>query len=149
MEISLPALFIFTVAFVAASVYIGLLIGRHNQADGVAQLTGPAVGAILGLLAFILAFTFNMAAGQYDQRKQQLLQEIGIIKTAYLRAGLLPEAVAADAKSLLREYVEVRVAMTRQPESLQTGIARSDEINRELWALVENQMSPGPPLITT
>jgi hypothetical protein len=148
LEISLLTLFIFTVVFVAVAVYIGILIGRHNQAEGVAQITGSAVGAILGLLAFILAFTFNMAAGQYDQRKQELLQEIGIIKTAYLRAGLLPEAAANDARSLLREYVDVRVAISRQPESLQAGLARSDEINRELWALIQNQMSIGPPSIT-
>src|SRR5262245_52157769 len=49
------------------------------------------VGSTLGLLAFMLAFTFGLATSRYDARKQFVLDEAVAIRTADLRAQLLPE----------------------------------------------------------
>ncbi|MBW1790203.1 MAG: hypothetical protein JRK53_26925 [Deltaproteobacteria bacterium] len=48
---------------------------------------GSIIRAALGLLAFILAFTFGMAASRFDTRKAITLDEANAIKTTYLRAG--------------------------------------------------------------
>src|SRR6185369_10400265 len=47
---------------------------------------GSMVGATLGLLAFMLAFTFGMASARYDTRRQLIRDEANAIQTAYLRA---------------------------------------------------------------
>ena len=52
---------------------------------------GTMVGATLGLLAFILAFTFGLASSRFDNRRQLLLDEASALGTIYLRAGMLPE----------------------------------------------------------
>jgi hypothetical protein len=48
---------------------------------------GLVVGATLGFLAFLLAFTFNMAANRYDTRKGLLVEEQNAINATYRRSG--------------------------------------------------------------
>ena len=66
------------------------------------------VAATLGLLAFILAFTFGLAASRFDSRMQVLLDEANAIGTTYLRAGMLPEQ-GKQIRALLREYADARL----------------------------------------
>ena len=68
------------------------------------------VGAILGLLAFMLAFTFSLAASRFEARRQGVLDEANAIGTTYLRARFLPQPQRDEAARLLREYVDVRGA---------------------------------------
>jgi hypothetical protein len=70
------------------------------------------VGAALGLLAFILAFTFGLAAARFDNRRQVLLDEANAIGTTYLRAGVLPER-SEQIRTLLRDYVSTRLRAVR------------------------------------
>ena len=70
------------------------------------------VGAMLGLLAFILAFTFGLVAARFDTRRQVLLDEANAIGTTYLRAGMLPEQ-GEKIRALLRDYVSVRLNAVR------------------------------------
>jgi hypothetical protein len=98
---------------------------------------GSVVGAALGLLAFMLAFTFQITANRYDTRKQLLLDEATSIRDAYLRASLLPEPQRAESRKLLREYVDLRVGVAANHGILHLAIARSEQIHRELWARAE------------
>ena len=68
-----------------------------------------SVGTTIGLLAFLLAFTFGMAASRYDTRKQLVLQEADAIGTTYLRADFLQEPQRSNIRNLLREYAALRV----------------------------------------
>jgi len=52
------------------------------------------IAAILGLLAFRLAFTFGVAASRFDTRRELVLDEANAIGTTFLRAALLPTASA-------------------------------------------------------
>ncbi|MGB5965921.1 MAG: hypothetical protein WBF77_03685 [Sulfurimonadaceae bacterium] len=45
----------------------------RNDREG-SNSTSPMVGGLLGMLAFVLAFTFSMAASQHNLRKQNVLQ---------------------------------------------------------------------------
>ena len=96
---------------------------------------GSVVGAVLGLLAFILAFTFGMAASRFEARKQLVLEEANAIGTTYLRAGLLPQTQGLEVKRLLREYAEVR--LNRQFESIQELLKKSEAIHGRLWSQTE------------
>jgi hypothetical protein len=69
---------------------------------------GEMVASTLGLLAFILAFTFGLAASRFDAKRQLLVDEANAVGTTYLRAEMLPER-RDEIRALLRDYVEVRI----------------------------------------
>jgi hypothetical protein len=93
---------------------------------------GEMVTATLGLLAFILAFTFGLAASRFDAKRQLVVDEANAIGTTYLRADMLP-AHRDDIRALLRAYVDVRIeAIT--PDRLAAGIRHSEALQNQLWA---------------
>jgi len=98
---------------------------------------GTIVGAIFALFAFLLAFTFQIAAGRYNDRKELLLEEVTQIRTAYLRAGLIPEPFRSNTKKLLVEYVDLRVELANNPVKLGQLIPRSQQILDSFWNYAE------------
>ena len=89
------------------------------------------VGATLGLLAFILAFTFGLAAARFDTRRQVLLDEANAIGTTYLRAGMLPER-REEIRALLRNYVDTRLEAVRSG-NIAEGMRQSENIQNDVW----------------
>ena len=127
-------------AVVALIVYeIGFRIGRWWQGRTPEEQEGPTgvlVGSLLALMAFLLAITMGMASDRYDTRRGLVLAEANSIGTTYLRAGYLPEPVASRSQELLREYVPLRIAVNDLGE-VNVRIARSVEIQNELWSMAE------------
>ena len=66
-------------------------------------------GAVFGLLALLLGFTFAMSVNRYDLRKQLQVDEANAIGTTWLRAGALLEPARSLEQQLLKEYVLVRL----------------------------------------
>lgn len=93
---------------------------------------GAIVAAQLGLLAFLLAFSFGIVVSRFDQRWQVLLNEANAIGTAYLRASMLPDAQGASIRHLLREYADVRLQATTGT-SIDQVLRRSEDIHQQLW----------------
>src|SRR5262245_50764070 len=89
---------------------------------------GGMVGAELGLLAFLLAFTFGIAASRFDTRRDVLLDEAKAIGTAYLRAAMLPEPHRTEVRRLLRAYADERIAAARGA-SVEEAIRRSEDLH--------------------
>ncbi|HEU5167293.1 MAG TPA: hypothetical protein VFU29_17235 [Chitinophagaceae bacterium] len=98
---------------------------------------GSVVGAAFGLLAFMLAITFQIAANRYDKRKELLLEEVTNIRTGYLRAGLIPEPYRTNTKKFLVEYVDLRVDLTNDLSKLSNSLSRSQQILDSLWKYTE------------
>ena len=98
---------------------------------------GSVVGAALGLLAFMLAFTFQIAAGRYEARKELLLDEVTNIRTTWLRAGVVPEPFRSETKKLLLEYVDLRVDLANDLSKLSSVMSRSQQILDKFWESVE------------
>jgi len=98
---------------------------------------GSAVGATLGLLAFMLGFTFQIVGNRYDHRKELLVNEISGIRTFYLYAGLVPEPIRSDARRLIVEYVDLRVAFRDDPSKFESSKVRSMQILDTLWKFSE------------
>jgi hypothetical protein len=114
----------------------GYRLGQWRRARVASEKEAPVgamVGPILGLLAFMLAFTFGLAANRYEARRQAVLDEANAIGTAYLRTKLLPEPQRSETARLLREYVDVRVRAVNEAK-IAEGIARSEELQQLLWA---------------
>jgi hypothetical protein len=120
---------------VLLSVEAGYRVGslRAHQVKEQETPVGEMVAAMLGLLAFILAFTFGLAASRYDNRRQVLLDEANAIGTTYLRAEMLPEG-GDQIRALLRKYVDARLQAVK-PDQLAEGIRRSEELQNQLWAI--------------
>jgi hypothetical protein len=128
-------LFLLIVALVLAAIEGGYRLGcyRHRRSDREKDApVGTMVGATLGLLAFMLAFTFGMAASRFDTRKQLVLDEANAIGTTYLRTAMLPER-RDDIRTLLRSYVDARLEAVRSGQVAE-AILRSENIQAQLWS---------------
>jgi hypothetical protein len=128
-------LFLTIIVLVLAAIEGGYRLGRyrHRQAGHEKDApVGAMVGATLGLLAFMLAFTFGMAASRFDTRKQLVLDEANAIGTTYLRTAMLPEG-RDEIRDLLRSYVDARLDAVR-PGRVAEGLIRSEDIHGQLWS---------------
>ena len=82
----LPLWMIFPVTLVLAllSVEVGCRVARYRRErakDKTEAPVAPIVAATLGLLAFMLAFTFGIAAARFEERRQAVLSESNAIGT--------------------------------------------------------------------
>ena len=121
-------------------ILIGQRYGQHRKkkSEDVPQApVGAVVGAAFGLLAFMLAITFQITANRFDTRKQLLLEEVTNIRSTYLRAGLIPEPFRDNTKKMLVEYVDLRVDLAKDFSKLNIGLIRSQQILDSLWKYTE------------
>lgn len=135
---SLPlwGLYLATTAVVLVSVETGFQFGKYRRRIGAAEMEGPVgpmVGATLALLAFLLTFTFGIAASRFEARRQGSLDEANSIGTTYLRAGLLPEPHRAQVQQTLRDYVATRIEGA-QLDRLARAVAKSETLHKQLWS---------------
>ena len=128
-----------TIALVLVSIELGFRVGGFRkdkrEKEGNSQVVSMT-GAHLGLLAFILAFSFSMSAGHFDKRKSLLLEEVNAIETAYLRAELIAEPHRTQIKSLLADYTVAR-SSTSSPDVIARAIRDSEAIQGKIWSVVE------------
>ncbi len=136
--ISLWQLFLLTLLLSILSLEVGYRLGkRRGHAPSLEKdsTVSATVGAILGLLGFMLAMTFGVAMGQFDMRRQAFVEEVDAIGTAYLRADLLPQELRHSSKKMLRDYVRVRL-YAADTGKLKEAVARSEELHKSLWSTV-------------
>ena len=141
------AVYVGTVVVVLIAAEIGFRIGmwlqRRDPDSGKTPMTGAVVGGMLGLMAFLLAFSIGIVINQHNGRKAMVVTEANAVGTAYLRAGFLDEPDQTSTRDLLREYVEVRLAAAADTALLESTMTRSEEIHTELWTIVEGNVSLG------
>jgi len=145
-RLPLTGFFIATIASVLVSIEMGFRFGRYRRHHFEDEKEGPVgaiVAATLGLLAFVLAFTFSLAASRFDARRTVVVDEANAIGTTWLRAGLLPDNRAARIRPLLREYVEARLSAPRTGD-LQHAARRSEELHGALWKEAESVGQQNP-----
>jgi hypothetical protein len=102
--------------------------------------------ATLTLLGLIIGFSFSMATGRYDLRKNYEEGEANAIGTEYVRADLLPPPDAAKVKELLKQYTALRIRWYSErnwDEVMQTDTAIAEMQNR-LWAAVSGPANVQP-----
>jgi hypothetical protein len=136
-----------TVVAVYFSVELGFRVARYRKRRSGEEEApvGGMVGATLGLLAFMLAFTFSLAASRFDERRQVVLDEANAIGTTYLRAAMLSEPGRTESRDLLRQYVGVRLEAA-QGGNISEAISESEQLHERLWsqavAAAEKDRSP-------
>ena len=125
----------------------GFYTGRLNEAKlsnarSEDKQAGSIMGASLALLGFLLAFTFGMASSIHTERKELVLEESNAIGTLYLRSQMLENPKAEQIRSLLREYVDLRIqaASTKSNQELSIAIKTSEDILEKLWPLTTSSV---------
>jgi hypothetical protein len=132
------------------SALIGKLIGRRrggSQGDG--EDYAFILGGTLTLLGLIIGFTFSMAVGRYDQRKNYEEQEANAIGTEYVRADLMPGPDGEAVRDLLRSYLDQRIRYYRPLDARQLRQidAETARLQREMWAVVASYASAHPTAV--
>ncbi len=125
--------------------------GRHDE--GAKAQTTAIQAAMLGLLALLLGFTFTMALQRFDSRSEAVIDEANAIGTASLRIGLLPNEVQADARKLMRSYLDRRleagsIDVTRA-EDRRRARAAEGRIQEQLWSVAVRASEIDPRPTTT
>lgn len=143
-------LFLLPISFVLMwfSGQIGLFLRKRqrNLDQDVLQDHAVIVSATLTLLALIIGFSFSMAVGRYDQRKNYEEAEANAIGTEYVRADLLPTDDAAKVRALLKEYLDERILFYRTVNGaqLQEINVRTAQLQSDLWSAVKNPANTQP-----
>ena len=142
-QIPLWGVFFLTVAVILFSIWVGTVLGRlkRRKPDFESEASaGPVVTSMLGLLAFMLAFTFGIAAQSFQARRQLLLDEVNAIGTTYLRTGLILEPQRSQIRKLLREYVDIRADISKRGNA-----EHGDKLTGIYFAF---RIAAGPDMVT-
>jgi hypothetical protein len=121
---------------------IGFRSGRKIQPKAnevVITQVATIWGAIIGLLALLLAFTFAMALSRNDLRRELVVDEANTIDAVYLKADLLPDPERSELKALLRQYVDDRLDFYDagiDENKLEEVNQRTRQLQNRLWSTV-------------
>ena len=122
---------------------IAYRLARQSAAkadQGLSTQTNAIQAGVLGLLALLLGFSFNMALQRFDARSASVIEEANAIGTAWLRTALLPEQHASKVGRLLSDYVDLRLEGGRidmsSPESREEIMAETVALQAQLWRVM-------------
>lgn len=148
MEISTIITIVSTLIIVMTFVLIPITIGHRYGTKQIVKHPelsnapiGTIVGTAFGLLAFIMAFTFQITSSRFDARKKLFLDEVTAIRAVNLRAGFLPEVNRAKTKTLLLEYVSLQSSIPSDMSLLEKNVNKMNKILEILWQDAEQLAS--------
>jgi|GEM_PF-6233727 len=114
------------------------VLSKNKPNLNTASLLNQVVNGLLRSLTFFLAFTFAMAVNNQNDRKRSVLNEVNAISDTYLYSELISSHQTIEVKSLLREYVDIRIKGVAK-EHRQAALDRSLEIHQRLWLLASEE----------
>ena len=136
-------------AIVLGAVVLGLLAGRALARHGetLKEPLGIVQGALLTLVALILAFGLAMAVSRYESRRAAVVDETNAIGTAYLRAQTLQEPARSQSLPLYKLYTDaaIRLADTVPGSTAQKRVIVVESgLQRRLWRLAGESLAAQP-----
>lgn len=132
---------------IVLSIYAGIRFSRWRKAHVVGEDDSPIntlVGATLGLLAFMLAFTFGLTSSRFESKKHFQLEELNSIETTYLRTDLVSEPYSSELKKALKEYVGIRIYFIENPHDVKKAFKEAQNIQSRIWTQV-TELSKADP----
>lgn len=103
---------------------------------------GAIGGTTLGLLAFLLGFTFSHATEGFHARKIALVEEANAIRLTYQLSSLVAEAQRLEIRTTLRQYVDQRLRWSAGLRD-EPGSSAPELLDR-LWIAVSTAASQNP-----
>lgn len=154
-QFSLAQLFLVTLALMLLFIEFGFRIGRSKQskaAKAQCSQVRAIMGAVLGLLAFVLAFAFATGQSHYEVRVQYMVEEARLARNIYFQAEFLPAPYADQARKIIRNYIGDRIQADQLArENRFTEILeiteRSERMHQDLWriAAINENLSDDSP----
>ncbi len=107
-----------------------------------------AQASMLGLLALLLGFTFNMSSLRYEARRQLVQEDANVLTAIGLRSWFLPDPRGTEFRQLLGQYVTMRadVAFLKSVptgEGLASRFAQGQALYRRMYQLVQTEVQNG------
>ena len=127
----------------------GLVAGRKvsDHRDELRDPLGIVQGALLTLVALVLAFGLAMAVGRNDARRAAVADDANAIGTTYLRAQTLPEPERRVSLGQLRQYTEQSLTLSHSVpggRAERRAIAAESALQRGLWHSAAQALSAAP-----
>ncbi|ANE53171.1 DUF4239 domain-containing protein [Flavisolibacter tropicus] len=113
----------------------GFWLGYHRFLKGVEEPSSPletAVTSILGLLAFMLAFTFSLTWSRYANQNGLVIAQAKALLVCYQRTSMLPEKQKTETRRLFYEYINILLQLQTTP-ALERSLARISELHLLIW----------------
>jgi hypothetical protein len=131
-----------------AFIEVGIKLGSNIKGKPIKAQTAQVraiMGASLGLLAFMLAFSFSMAQRHFEVRTQSFMLEVTAISSAYRGADLLDNSARPAARGFLQQFVAIRLEMMQLTDGNDMSkvfelIKDSNRLHDSLWSLAEASM---------
>jgi hypothetical protein len=141
------ALLIFAV--IAGTAALGFATGVYlrKHSDHYREPFAVVQGALLGLVALLLAFGLSLALGRYEDRRAATVAEANAIGTSYLRAQLISEPERTQSLRLFRDYTDLAIRVTHEipgSASLARTTAAEGVLQRRLWRLGGRSLAGAP-----
>ena len=110
---------------------------QQESKGGVTSL----LGALFGLWAFVLAFTFSNSSNRFDSVRNIMVDEANIIRNTVLRTEVFPDSIGNGLRADLKKYVEARISYYSDATDLvKFNKAKEDAeaAGKRLWASTVN-----------
>jgi len=133
-------LFISIVLVYMLIISMGAYIGHEKLLMVLKEPEGPietTVASVLGLLAFILGFTFSLTWTRFANRNRMVIAHAKAIGVCYMRAGLITEKQKIQTRKYLYEYAAILLDIQSGYDT-ERLLARVDELHRQIWKLTES-----------
>lgn len=143
-------LFILLISFNLLGHRVRQIVNKKNERE--AGELSAVNGALLGLLALLLAFTFSMSNDRYNLRRSLVIEEANAIGTAILRTDIYPDSVRALLRTQLKDYVEARISFYEARMDLDKMVqhfVRANEISADIWKLTADYAKVDPTTAKT
>jgi hypothetical protein len=119
---------------------IGFRLGRWRARHRPAQERdlagiGTITAGMLGLLAFTLSLTINIAQNRFELRRGLVVQEANAIEAAWLRSQLIASNQGSAITALIKAYANVQLAyVSADTFDVEPGlIAQKDTLQAQIW----------------
>jgi hypothetical protein len=155
IDISLVLFGAVIVALLFAANEIGFWIGRRRalsrpahdrDLNGIATITA----GMLGLLAFTLSLTINIAQNRFENRRGLVVQEANAIEAAWLRAKLVSGETGPVITALVETFGKVQLAYVSSDDfGVEPNlILQKKELQKQIWQAMQTLYREQPTTST-
>jgi hypothetical protein len=129
-----------TVLVVIGAIRIGFALGRarHKALESKPDpAVAPVSAALMGLLAFILAFSFSSAMSRFELRKSFYLDQVNSLENLYRLAELFPDKYRDALQADVTELVDIRIDAALDPSTIPQAIKHSYRVVNRMWKALD------------
>ena len=152
LDASVIVLIVIVAMLVAAEVGYWIGLRRHVHVGDMGRgHFGAVLGAMLGLVALMLGFTFNISLQRYETRRQLVMADANALNAVFLQSGMIPKPGGKEFKRRLRQYIDLRTDTAGlkaeiTQEELAPIVAQTEELHHQMWEQVRMMAQANPPV---